>query len=177
MPVTLFTLFQQCQSLTLQHERMLKIQPGIKSYGAACNLCLTEAAAAQHDRWSPEEQRRCRFCSYICCWPIRWPWASPKTSHHLYKAKPAPDLPQGVLWATPMKSSVQEHRSVSLVLHRHIGSPLQGSASSTGRGKEIKPARLKGHRRSSYRRNARSLSPEHWAGFERTLRASPAQAL
>lgn len=33
------TLFWQCHSMTLQQKRMLKTQPDINSYEAACNLC------------------------------------------------------------------------------------------------------------------------------------------
>lgn len=78
-----------------------------------------------------------------------------------------------------MNSSVQEHRSISLLLHRYISSSLQGSVYYIGREQYLKPALVKGHFQNSYRRNARSLNPGaqstgqglkgHWEQLQHTL--------
>lgn len=79
-----------------------------------------------------------------------------------------------------MNSSVQEHRTISPLLHRYISTSLQGSVYNRGRGKQLKPALAKGQFSEQLQKKCQvsePRSPEHWAGFERTLRGTSAQGL
>lgn len=114
--------------MNLQQKRMLKIEPDINSYGAACNLCSSEAAAVRPDRprgsiggaGSAPTSVAGLLGDLELVHPLQ---------HHVHKAKPIHLTSLEMrLELYPRKALCRRTGDTASSLHGYISSVLAGSA-------------------------------------------------